>query len=137
MSLSARAEVTESASDWISSNAFAYAEIVQPARLIDQITGPRVAKLLNAVPGLNDALDRKEVRELYTVADLLANSLDLSTEDAARSLTKGGIVLAVEGETSPQRIILDRHPRRPRPAQKGPRPPPGTRPSRRQQQGQA
>ncbi len=105
-SLSARADLPTSASAWVSSQTFAYAEIVQPARLVDQITGPRVSDLLNAVPGLQAALDKKEVREFQMVADLVASGLDLSTEDAARSLTKGGIVLAVEGEKSPERIIL-------------------------------
>ena len=106
MSVSARADVSAGPSNWLSNQTFAYAEIVQPARLVDQITSEKVGRLLKAVPGLESALDRKEVHELLMVADLISSELDLSTEDAVRALTRGGIVLAVEGERSPERIYL-------------------------------
>lgn len=106
LATSARADVSPGLSTWLSNQTFAYAEILQPARLVDQITSQKVGRLLNAVPGLESALDKKQVHDLLTVADLVSSDLDLSTEDAVRSLTKGGIVLAVEGERSPERVYL-------------------------------
>lgn len=106
LTLSARAADTPPAAAWLSSQTFAYAEIVRPTRLIDQITSPKVARLLKAVPKLNEALEKQEVQQLKLVANLVASDLDLSIQDALRDLASQGAILAVEGETSPERIIL-------------------------------
>ncbi len=94
------------AARWVAADAMAYVEIVRPERLIERATSPEVRDLLEAVPGLHEQLERKEIQQLAGVAQFVAAALGTTVEKGLRDLTAGGIVLAVEGENQPERLIL-------------------------------
>ncbi len=94
------------AAGWVDAGALAYVELVRPEALIDRALSPEIRGFLKAVPGLEDQLDKAEVRQLRVAADLVGNLLDVKVETAVRDLTAGGVVLALEGEEKPDRIIL-------------------------------
>lgn len=101
------------AARWVAADALAYVEVLRPEALIDRALSPEVRELLKAIPGLGEQLGKKEVKDLAAVADFVATSLETTAEQAVRDLTAGGIVLAVEGESGPERVVLVVTPRDP------------------------
>ncbi len=94
------------AAAWISDRALVYAEIPDPAAVLDRLESREVQTVMADVPGLGEALKRPELNQARAAVGLLSLSLATTPPKAARALSGGGIVLAVEGEPSAPRIAL-------------------------------
>jgi hypothetical protein len=103
-------EIPEAAG-WVAADALAYLEVVRPEALLDRATSPEIRELIAAVPGLEEQLQNQQLRELKSVADVLAAQLGVELEPALRDLTADGLILAVEGEKKVERVVLIVDPR--------------------------
>ena len=84
------------ASRWVSSEAVIYGEIPHPGVLFDRFQAARLRALVESVPGLKAAFEREDVRKLREAVYLVAERLGKPLDVAARELTGGGVVIAVE-----------------------------------------
>ena len=91
---------------WISADAIAYLEVAHPDALLDRLESPEVRGLLDAMPSIRDALEGQDFRQFLAVAEVVAIQLDTTVLEGVRDLTSGGVVLAFEGESGPERIYL-------------------------------
>jgi len=93
---------------WIAADAAVYLEVPRPTLLIDAALGPQVQGALRAVPPLQKFLEGESYRTLRMVADLVAERLGTTSEDALRKLTAGGVTLAIEGEpgSAPRAFLI-------------------------------
>jgi hypothetical protein len=94
---------------WVEEQALLYAEIRQPAAVIDRATDDRLQTLLGVAPGYEKALQGKPFRDLQIVASVVAQKLGTTWDEGLRTLTGGGIVLAAEGDDGkgqPARVFL-------------------------------
>jgi hypothetical protein len=83
---------------WIAADAAVYLEVSRPALLIDTALRPQVQGALRALPPLQKFLEGESYRTLRMVADVVAERLGTTSENALRKLTAGGVTLAIEGE---------------------------------------
>ncbi len=91
---------------WVGPDALIYAESSQPEVLFDRAQSDRLSKMLNGVPAYKTALAKPEVLGARAVASIVAAGLGTTWEKGLRNLTGGGIVFAVEGTKSPERIFI-------------------------------
>jgi hypothetical protein len=92
---------------WIAADAAVYIELARPALLIDTVLRPPVQGALRALPPVRSYLEGNSYRTLRMVADMVAEKLGTTAEEALRRLTAGGVTLAIEGPPGdPPRAFL-------------------------------
>lgn len=91
---------------WVGHEALVYAESSRPEALLDRLMSNRVDTLLKAVPSYKASLAKPEVISARFIAGLVAANLGTTLEKGARDLAGGGLVFAVEGTKSPDRVFL-------------------------------
>lgn len=91
---------------WVGHEALVYAESSRPEALLDRLMSDRVGAMLKGVPSYKAALAKPEVVGARFIAGLVAANLGTTPEKGARDLAGGGLVFAVEGTKTPERVFL-------------------------------
>jgi hypothetical protein len=91
---------------WVGPEALLYAESARPEALLDRYMSDRVNKLLQTVPSYKAAMVKPEIVGAQFMAGIMAANLGTTPEKGVRDLAGGGIVFAVEGTKTPDRVFL-------------------------------
>jgi hypothetical protein len=94
------------AAAWVGEDAIAYVEVVSPSALLDRINDPRIQTVLEASPDYKRAVGSPQLKEFYAVVQTVANELGTTWQKGLSDLTGDGAVLFVEGQKSPERVVL-------------------------------
>jgi hypothetical protein len=87
-------------------DAVLYVELNRPADLIDRVDDERFQKVLTAAPPYAQALQQDAIRQIREVATVVTGAVGTTVPQAARDLTGGGIILAVEGTDKPDKVYI-------------------------------
>ncbi len=93
-------------SRWVAADAILYGETSRPGTLLDRLLSDRSTGLIKAFPSYEKTLNRPEVKLGRGVVDFVARSFGTTWDRGLRDLAGGGIVFAVEGDKSAERIFL-------------------------------
>src|SRR4051794_7691575 len=84
-----RAEDGPRGARWVGADAAIYLEVTHPDTLVDRLTGDQFQRLLDAVPGYEQALRGNDYRKFRAVVDLVASNLGTTWEQGLRDLAGG------------------------------------------------
>lgn len=92
----AQSQVIAEAGKWFSEDTLLYVEVQKPESLADRLDGLGLREVLRQLPAVANALEKRQVRELRSVVDVVARSQGKSVGQLVRDLVAGGFAVAME-----------------------------------------